>query len=155
MTTLYGVTIPAGALVNGVVESFLDATYLQNGGGGSGFTMQVRLGGVVLFEDPTANYGSSATPHSIGWRSRLYLENKVMTAPRITGEHWIAGQPAVVGDGDLGNLATVLQWSWGGASAINMAIAQLLEFRIQHTAALPSISITRQVGQSDLIRLNG
>jgi len=154
LTTFYGVTIPASMLRGRMVEISIDGTYLQNGGGGSGFTFQVRLGGMVIFEDPTVNYASSAVPHTIGWRARLFLENLVTNAPRLSGEHWIAGSPAVVGDGNLGDITTVLSWKFGGATALDMTIAQLLEFRLAHTAALPSISFSRLMARADVFGLN-
>lgn len=151
LTTFYGVTIAAGLLSGRVAEITVDGTYLQNGGGGVGFTFQVRLGGVVIFEDSTVNFGSSATPHTFGLNARMYLANGVVTAPRITGQLWIAGSPATTGDGNFGDITTVLDWRFGGLGASDMSASQLLEFRIAHAAASQSINLTRLHARTDIV----
>lgn len=151
-TEIYSATVRAGLLLGRIFRVHINATWFNQSGLGQGYTIIVRLGGVILFQDITINFASAADQHVWTVDLALTLLNNDENSQRLNGTHCLSGIPAAVGTGNIGDINNVFTYHIGGLGAANMAAQdQDLAVSIIHTNPSPNLSLTRNHAYAEVL----
>lgn len=135
-TTLYSVVVPAGMMgANKSIRTVLAGAYVNNTGANRTFTLKVKFGGTVIFQDDTLNITTNAAARIFALE--FELTNRTTTSQFGLGRV-VLGQAsaATSGTGDLGTAANFLDaLILAASSTADTSATQAFEITITHSAA--------------------
>lgn len=129
-TTLWTFTIPAGDLgASGMLSAQLQGSYLNNSGANTNYSLEVVIGGVVVYADNTGNIATSTL-------RRPFLLNLNFANRNSANSNYLSGElalgnvaAATTGIGDIGsgsfrysNFSSIETLTINTASAVTVAV---------------------------------
>ncbi len=159
LTSIYSVVIPAEALgTNRVVRVRIVGDYLNTTLTGQGLTLQISLGGMVLYSDATS---ATAIINSVERRGSFldfYLVNRDDADLQIGGGRFFVGaaDAATVGIGGMVDLETANRAAAEFETkegAVDTSLAQTLDVSVAHSTSTLLIEYRKRMAFTDLARL--
>lgn len=134
------ITIAANVMgTNRICRALLIGDYLNNTGGNQDFTLKIKLGGIILYQDLVSAISSSANRRP--WEIRFDIANLGLTNSQwMNGWHSLGtavapttgiGRPSDAGYGDS---------NFASSFAIDTTVARALAVTVAHSAANASLS---------------
>lgn len=131
-------TLDPDPLPGTLVRLVMSGQYLNNSGANRTLRLEVALGGVAVYTATTGNLGASASTRS--FKAEVHLLVASTTSQRVLAEGVVAA--TATADGTATWASNNQRYLGERTTTVNMATAQDLVVRLQHSLAATTITMS-------------